>query len=66
MTVIVNQSLYPVQAVERRFWHGNRYHAVSAKVTLAFDERGRLSGVQRAPASRSTRSGVIGRCAPAS
>lgn len=49
MTVIVNQSLYPVQAVERRFWHGNRYHAVSAKVTLAFDERGRLSGVQRAP-----------------
>ena len=37
MTVIVNQSLYPVQAVERRFWHGNRYHCISAKVTLGYD-----------------------------
>lgn len=45
MTVIVNQSLYPVQAVERRFWHGNRYHAISAKVTLAYDEQGRLSEI---------------------
>lgn len=49
MTVIVNQSLYPVQAVERAFWHGNRYHAISAKVTLGFDEQGRLSAVQRPP-----------------
>lgn len=47
MTVIVSQSLYPVQAVERAFWHGNRYHAISAKVTLAFDERGFLSEPHR-------------------
>ena len=49
MTVIVNQSLYPVQAVERAFWHGNRYHCISAKVTLGFDERGQLSEVLRQP-----------------
>lgn len=43
MTVIVSQSLYPVQAVERAFWHGNRYHCISAKVNLAFDAQGLLS-----------------------
>lgn len=47
MTVIVSQSLYPVQAVERAFWHGNRYHCISAKVTLAFDAQGRLSELPR-------------------
>jgi hypothetical protein len=50
MTVIVSQSLYPVQAVERAFWHGNRYHCISAKVTLGFDEHGRLSELLRQPA----------------
>jgi hypothetical protein len=49
MTVIVNQSLYPVQAVERRFWHGNRYHCISAKVTLGYDAQGRLSELPRQP-----------------
>jgi hypothetical protein len=49
MTVIVSQSLYPVQAVQRAFWHGNRYHCISAKVTLSFDEHGRLGELQRQP-----------------
>jgi len=49
MTAVISQSLYPVQAVERRFWHGNRYHCVSAKVTLAFDDQGRLSQTERQP-----------------
>lgn len=49
MTVVVNQSTYPVQAVEHAFWHGNRYHCISAKVTLAFDAAGRLGHLLRQP-----------------
>lgn len=49
MTVVVNQSLYPVQAIEHRFYHGNRYHCVSAKVTLRWDDDGRLHPVPRQP-----------------
>lgn len=49
MTVIVSQSLYPVQGVERRFYHGRRYHCVSAKVTLQWDEQGRLRSLPLQP-----------------
>ncbi|WP_313915178.1 DUF2169 domain-containing protein [Tahibacter sp.] len=49
MTVVVNQSLYPVQAVEHRFYHGNRYHCVTAKVTVRWDDEGRLYSVPRQP-----------------
>jgi hypothetical protein len=49
MPIVINQSLYPVQAVERHFWHGNPYLCVSAKVTLAFDTAGRLSRLERQP-----------------
>ncbi len=49
MTVVVNQSLYPVQAVEHRFYHGNRYHCVTAKVTVRWDDEGRLYPVPRQP-----------------
>lgn len=49
MTVIVSQSLYPVQGFEHRFYHGNRYHCLSAKVTLEWDAEGRLAPVERQP-----------------
>jgi hypothetical protein len=49
MPLVVSQSLYPVQAVERRFWHGNPYLCVSAKVSLRFDAQGRLSKLSRQP-----------------
>jgi hypothetical protein len=42
MTVSINQSMYPVQVVERHFWHGNPYHCVSVSVTLDWDDAGRL------------------------
>lgn len=49
MTTVVSHSLYPVQGVEHRFYHGNRYHCVSAKVTLQWDEAGRLRTLPRQP-----------------
>lgn len=49
MTVVINQSLYPAQGFEHRFYHGNRYHCISAKVTLDWDEQGRLSSPRRQP-----------------
>lgn len=49
MTVIVSQSLYPVQGFEHRFYHGNRYHCLSAKVTLQWDAEGRLTPLARQP-----------------
>jgi len=49
MTVVVNQSLYPVQAIEHHFYHGNRYHCVTAKVTVRWDDEGRLYSVPRQP-----------------
>ncbi|HWU51938.1 MAG TPA: DUF2169 domain-containing protein [Tahibacter sp.] len=47
MTTVVSQSLYPTQGFEHRFYHGNRYHCVSAKVTLDWDEHGKLSAPRR-------------------
>lgn len=49
MTVVVNQSLYPVQGIEQRFYHGNRYHCVSAKVSLRWDAQGRLRSLPKQP-----------------
>lgn len=49
MTTVVSNSLYPVQGIEHRFYHGNRYHCVSAKVTLSWDEEGRLRSVPKQP-----------------
>lgn len=49
MTTIVSNSLFPVQGVEHRFYHGNRYHCVSAKVTLQWDDEGRLHSLARQP-----------------
>lgn len=49
MTVVVSQSLYPTQGFEHRFYHGNRYHCLSAKVTLEWDEHGRMSAPRRQP-----------------
>lgn len=49
MTSIVSQSLYPVQGFEQRFYHGNRYHCLSAKVTLSWDEEGRLHPLEKQP-----------------
>lgn len=50
MTVIVNQSLFPAQGFEHRFFHGNRYHCLSSKVTLVWDAQGRLTPLARQPA----------------
>ncbi|TDR35149.1 hypothetical protein DFR29_1396 [Tahibacter aquaticus] len=47
MTVVVNQSLYPVQGIEQRFYHGNRYHCISAKVALQWDGQGRLRSLPK-------------------
>lgn len=49
MTLIVGQSLYPVQGFEQHFYHGNRYHCLSAKVTLRWDEQGRLHPLEKQP-----------------
>ncbi|WP_257385289.1 DUF2169 family type VI secretion system accessory protein [Tahibacter caeni] len=67
MTTVVSNSLYPVQGVEHRFYHGNRYHCVSAKVTLQWDDEGRLHSVAKQPdwvrndlwRARENRSGLL-------
>lgn len=49
MTTVLSHSPYPVQGFEHRFYHGNRYHCVSAKVTLQWDAEGKLTPVRRQP-----------------
>lgn len=50
MTVIVSQSSFPTQGFEHRFFHGNRYHCLSSKVTLAWNTEGRLEALEQQPA----------------
>lgn len=47
MTSVVNQSKFPVQGFESRFYHGIRYHCVSAKLTFQWDEQGKLTLLKR-------------------
>lgn len=49
MTIVKSQTLFPVQGFEHRFYHGNRYHCVSAKVTLEWDADGTLTVPRRQP-----------------
>lgn len=49
MTVVISNSLYPVQGIAHRFYHGNPYHCVSAKVSLRWDGDGRLYNLPRQP-----------------
>lgn len=49
MTIIVSQSSFPAQGFEHRFYHGNRYHCLSTKVTLTWDTDGRLEALERQP-----------------
>lgn len=47
MTTVISHSLYPVRDFEHRFYHGNPYHCISAKITLDWDENGVLSPARR-------------------
>lgn len=49
MTTVLSHSPYPVQGFEHRFYYGNRYHCVSAKVTLEWDAEGKLTPLRRQP-----------------
>lgn len=49
MTVIVNQSLYPLEVVQRAFWHGRLYHCMSIKACFSFSECGQLGALRKAP-----------------
>lgn len=42
MTDVINQSMYPMEVVERLFWHARRYHCISIKASFGFAPDGRL------------------------
>ncbi len=49
MTVIISQSPFPVQGFEQRFYHGNRYHCISAKATFEWDDKAQLTALRHQP-----------------